>query len=471
LIRGTTKGGDSLVPTWLDGSFVSIGWADAGELAPGLSHHEIRDRIVETHPDYTMTTAGLTAGMIDRFVNRMSIGDLVLAPKGQEIYVGVVTSGPDWVDPGSGQPGQLARRREVEWANATDPIQRNQVSDGLYSRLRTLLTLTDVSAFVDELASIAGLAGEVVVEAVARPLATLQPADESLEQATLFPRSWLQEILDLLERKRQIVFYGPPGTSKTFIAQRLGDHIVAAGGNYRLVQFHPSYTYEDFFEGFRPRQSETGDGIAFELVSGPMRLLTEAAVDDPGHPYLLIIDEINRANIAKVFGELYFLLEYRDAAVSLLYSPDQEFTLPKNLYIIGTMNTADRSIALIDTAMRRRFYFVRFSPEVEPIASLLRRWLEDRGLGLRPATLLDALNRNLDDPDFSIGPSYFMDERILDEGELERVWTHALMPLLEEHFFGSGVDVPARFGLHVLDGNLPDVESGPDQEAQTIDDT
>jgi 5-methylcytosine-specific restriction protein B len=408
--------------------------------------------------------------MIDKFLNLMDVGDLVVAPRSKDIYVGIITSGPDWTFVDSGQPGQLARRREVEWTNAESPTQRDHVSDGLYSKMRTLLTLTDLSEHADEIALIAGIAGEVVVEPTAPTVVTLPPADEALEKSTLLPNRWLQEVLDLLDRKRQVVFYGPPGTGKTFIAQRLGDHIVAAGGNYRLVQFHPSYTYEDFFEGFRPRQTDSQDGVSFELVSGPLRVIAEAALEDPSHPYLLIIDEINRANIAKVFGELYFLLEYRDAAVSLMYSPEQEFTLPRNLYIVGTMNTADRSISLIDTAMRRRFYFLRFSPEVEPIASLLRRWLSERGMHHEPAVLLEALNKELDDADFSIGPSYLMDERILEGGELERIWTHALIPLLEEHFYGSGVDVQARFSLAALrKPSSTEIDVGTDLEEEGSD--
>jgi 5-methylcytosine-specific restriction protein B len=320
--------------------------------------------------------------------------------------------------------------------------------------MRTLLTVTEVTDYADEIALIASISDEVVVPRTATTSVTLPPANPALEQATLLPHRWLQEVLDLLQRKRQVVFYGPPGTGKTFVAQKLGDHIVAAGGNFRVVQFHPSYSYEDFFEGFRPRAAATDTGVGFELVGGPLRAMAEAALDDPSHPYLLIIDEINRGNIAKVFGELYFLLEYRDAAVSLLYSPEEDFQLPKNLYIIGTMNTADRSIALIDTAMRRRFYFFRFSPEDDPINSILRRWLESQGIDDEPAQLLDALNAELDDPDFAIGPSYLMDARIRQPGEVERVWTHAIIPLLEEHYFGTEVDVQHRFGLDALRGTL-----------------
>ena len=133
------------------------------------------------------------------------------------------------------------------------------------------------------------------------------------------------------------------------------------------------------------------------------------AREHPEQAFVLIIDEINRANLAKVFGELYFLLEYRDQAVDLLYSADDEgFTLPTNLYVIGTMNTADRSIALIDAAMRRRFAFVALDPDTEPTKSLLGKWSLQHGLGPTAAALLAELNKRIEDPDFRIGPSYFM---------------------------------------------------------------
>ena len=146
------------------------------------------------------------------------------------------------------------------------------------------------------------------------------------------------------------------------------------------MQFHPSYAYEDFVQGFRP-QKAAGGQLSFELTDGPLKRAADAAkVDTSGAKHFLIIDEINRGNLAKVFGELYFLLEYRDEKINLQYS-DEPFSLPENLYIIGTMNTADRSIALVDLALRRRFYFVDFDTHTEPVKGLLRRWLEENELG------------------------------------------------------------------------------------------
>src|SRR5262249_45715645 len=146
--------------------------------------------------------------------------------------------------------------------------------------------------------------------------------------------------------KGQVIFYGPPGTGKTYVAQELAEYVTSAGGSWQLVQFHPAYTYEDFFEGYRPKLD--GQSLGFELRWGPLRRIVKAAEDDPTHPYVLVVDEINRGNLPKIFGELYFLLEYRDRSVRLQYSPEKEFELPQNLFVIGTMNTSDRSIALVD---------------------------------------------------------------------------------------------------------------------------
>lgn len=263
---------------------------------------------------------------------------------------------------------------------------------------------------------------------------------------------YLQDWIELLRDRPQLVFYGPPGTGKTFIAQKLAEHI--AGDNVTIVQFHPSTSYEDFFEGYRPTAGVQGT-VGFELRHGPLRKIANAAVQEGQEqaPHVLIIDEINRGNLPRIFGELYFLLEYRDHAVDLLYAREDEpkFRLPRNVIIIGTMNTADRSIALVDAAMRRRFAFVGLQPSEAPTKDVLRRWLAAKHpKDLYVADLLDALNARVADPAFQIGPSYFMREAVYQPGGLERVWRTAIMPLLEEHHYGQRIDVTARYGLSAI---------------------
>ena len=200
-----------------------------------------------------------------------------------------------------------------------------------------------------------------------------EPDLKALADDVYLPVAFLQEIKTLLKEKRQVIFQGPPGTGKTYVAQALAKRLAGSRERVTLVQFHPSYAYEDFVQGFRPMLKDGQHG--FELRDGPLRRAAERARDEPGVDHFLVIDEINRGNIAKVFGELYFLLEYRDSEMRLQYS-DKPFSLPENLYVIGTMNTADRSIALVDLALRRRFYFVEFHPDDEPVKSVLKEMAE-----------------------------------------------------------------------------------------------
>lgn len=255
-----------------------------------------------------------------------------------------------------------------------------------------------------------------------------------LADTLLVSADWLESLRQTWNAKRQIILQGPPGTGKTFLARRLAKAATGSPDQVEVVQFHPAYTYEDFFEGFRPVVSERG-GARFALRAGPLRDLAARATADPARAHVLVIDEINRGNLAKIFGELYFLLEYRDDGVRLMYSQER-FSLPENLFIIGTMNTADRSIALVDAAMRRRFAFVTLTPDREPTVGLLRRWsaaAPDRPE--EPVALLAELNRRIGDPARMVGPSYFMQHAVLENGGLERVWATEILPLLEETLY------------------------------------
>ena len=278
----------------------------------------------------------------------------------------------------------------------------------------------------------------------------------ALADELLIDRSALAEIRDLLMAKGQLIFYGPPGTGKTFVARRFAAALTGDPSRVRLVQFHPSYAYEDFVEGYRPQVLDSGQP-GFELVPGPLRNLAQRASEDPGHDYFLIIDEINRGNIAKVFGELYFLLEYRDEEILLQYSA-RSFRLPPNLRLIGTMNTADRSIALMDAALRRRFSFIPFFPDRPPIEGVLGRWLRrHRSEMAWVADVVDLANEELSDRNGAIGPSFFM-KKDLNEKRLELIWQHEIIPYLEDYFF----DRPERmkaFSLATLRKTLSAVSS------------
>ena len=259
----------------------------------------------------------------------------------------------------------------------------------------------------------------------------------TLAKGLYLPAGFLEEIDTLLEDKKQVIFQGPPGTGKTYVAQKLAAHLAGSPDRVDLVQLHPSYAYEDFVQGFRPTLNAGQPG--FTLADGPLLRAAKRARAEPNARHFLVIDEINRGNVAKVFGELYFLLEYRNERIRLQYQDESDgpFTLPENLYFIGTMNTADRSIALVDLALRRRFYFVDFHPDEEPVRSVLRGWIRVHAPEMEwVADVVDATNERLqDDRHAAIGPSYFMKAGLNDE-MVRRVWRHSVQPYIEERFFG-----------------------------------
>jgi len=232
-----------------------------------------------------------------------------------------------------------------------------------------------------------------------------------------------------LERKRQVVLYGPPGTGKTFIAERLARLLVSEKpGMIGTVQFHPAYSYEEFMEGIRPER-DSGGGLDYPTKNGRfVDFCLEADQHEDGAPCVFIIDEINRANLARVLGELMYLLEYRDKSIAL--PSGQLFRIPRNVLLIGTMNTADRSIALVDHALRRRFAFLRIDPNFE----ILRSYHQRNGADVSGLIgVLKEVNRLIDDPNYSVGISFFLHEHL--EKHLRLIWETEILPYLEEYFF------------------------------------
>lgn len=285
-----------------------------------------------------------------------------------------------------------------------------------------------------------------ITEMINNPTATNNTTEtysrqKLLEELFIEPGKFDQIINWINQGNRQIIFQGPPGTGKTFFAQRIALYLTQDDSLVETIQFHPSYGYEDFIEGYRPNEN------GFILKSGIFKEFCQKANNNPSKNHVMIIDEINRGNLSKIFGELMYLLEYRNKGVKLTYSQEL-FKIPPNLLIIGTMNTADRSLAIMDYALRRRFCFVSLQCQYER----LQDWLEGHNC-FNPQKIIEsikAINQGiraeLRSSDYEIGHSYFM-KKDLTQDLWEQTIAMQIKPLLEEYFFDQPEKVEELINL------------------------
>jgi hypothetical protein len=397
--------------------FIAIGWSELSDLS-GLVREEFearRDELMAEHPDWTKEG-------VEQAWKFMQIreGDRIVANRGTTKVLGVGTvAGPYYFVPDN----EHGHRVPVRW----DDLTSRQVKEEGWRRTLVELDKEKVEAILGATALDGGSSG-IERKFEVHPSYSL----EECAVETGFDAETLSRWVRAIKRKGQAVLYGPPGTGKTFVAERVAKHLVAGGdGVLSLVQFHPAYAYEDFIQGIRP-QGRAGGGLDYPLVPGRFLDFCEKAASRTGIS-VLIVDEINRANLSRVFGELMYLLEYRDREVPL--AGGGSLRIPSNVRMIGTMNTADRSIALVDHALRRRFAFIELAPNFD----VLREYHARRGTTVEGLIeTLRLLNQEIGDPHYAVGTSYFLRPDLTEQ--IEDIWMMEIEPYVDEYFF----DRPAK---------------------------
>ena len=410
---------------------MAIGWDQVGDLTRCDSRDELRMALADGADDsasYRNQTLALW-----QFARDMAVGDVVFVKRGLRTIVGRGEVASDYFF--DAERATYRQVRKVVWTDHGEWQHPGQA---------TPKTLTDVTRYTEYVRQL---------EALFDREATDRPASPEIEAEIepYLPEDFLREVYlgadqfatlrDLVLRKKNVILQGAPGVGKTFAARRLAYALMGEKDPDRvmMVQFHQSFSYEDFIMGYRP------DGTGFSRTPGPFYEFCDKARDDPENRYFFIIDEINRGNLSKVFGELLMLIEPDKRgernALRLMYS-DERFWVPDNLYLIGMMNTADRSLALIDYALRRRFAFFDMEPAfssdgfVADHAAVMHPGFTSLVRTLERLNLAIAQDPSLG-PGFRIGHSYLCTGVDIDDVFLSSVVEYEVIPLLREYWFDT----------------------------------
>ncbi len=455
-----------------DGSCIAIAWSDLGDLS-GITNdkngkEQIFQHLLVRDPHALHASVGRTAQQIFNFRWAIADNDLVLASNGATVLgIGRVTGGYQY-----DSSRDFSHIHPVEWLSLDEWQQPDQQPD-IEGKLTTVYKMKRDRNLLEVEKRIYGASPIVILPPVEQPDAT-----EESRPPILVPRlegvPW--RIQAILERKGQVILYGPPGTGKTYWAENTARELAARSlfgltfgkltdeqrcdllgdgnhnqGNVRMCSFHPAYGYEDFLEGFRPE--EVNGQMHFILRHGIFKKLCKDAEARPDQRFYLVIDEINRGDIPRIFGELLTVLEKdKRGKTALLPLTGTPFRVPENVYIIGTMNTADRSIALLDTALRRRFGFIELMPDISILGNTtiegvpLGPWL--KALNERICTNVGRDARNL-----QIGHSYLLERGrpIGDIATFTRVLQEDILPLLEEYCYEDYTTLEKILGSGLID--------------------
>ena len=411
---------------------MAIGWDEIGDLSQYASKTEMKKAMKENiDPERSYMMA---AHATWQFANEMKPGDIVFAKRGRSTVIGrgVVTSDYEFDD----ARDDNRNVREVNWTHKGEWPHPGQAA---------VKTLTDITSYTDYVEKLDALfASDDIDEVEAEEIRWPEYSKEDFLKAVYMDEAGYDTLVGLVRNKKNVILQGAPGVGKTYAAKRLAYSIMGVKDPNRvmMVQFHQSYSYEDFIMGFRPAEK------GFELKRGAFYNFCKAAEIDSENEYFFIIDEINRGNLSKIFGELFMLIENdkRGVELQLLYS-DEKFSVPDNVYIIGMMNTADRSLAMLDYALRRRFAFYEMKPGFHTDG------FRDYRIGLNNAKFdnlihcVEQLNAAIAGDEslgegFCIGHSYFcnLDGEVSDQ-VLAGIVEYELIPLLKEYWFDEPVKV------------------------------
>ena len=414
---------------------MGLGWSEIGDLNAFGSKEAIKLKMKEVYgEEYSYRNAALATW---QFANEMKPGDIVFVKKGlhQIIGRGVVTG--EYQFKSYTKDNDYWQTREVNWTHCGEWPHPGQA---------VMKTLTDITSYTDYVEKLNALFvdGNEEEETEIETAYPLYDSEKFLEEVYMDAADY-NILVGLIRAKKNVILQGAPGVGKTYAAKRLAYSMMGEKNQERvmLVQFHQSYTYEDFIEGFRPASAGNG----FEIKKGSFYNFCKKAEADLENEYFFIIDEINRGNLSKIFGELFMLIESdkRGNSLQLLYS-DEKFNVPANVYIIGMMNTADRSLAMLDYALRRRFAFYTMEPKFDSDgfrnykANLASSKLD------KLIACVESLNNAIANDDalgkgFCIGHSYFCNLEEASDSVLSSIVEFELIPLLNEYWFDEPVKV------------------------------
>lgn len=410
----------------LENDKMYLGWDELGD----LSKYPTRDAMIEKMRILYGEDAGYKNDSLAtwEFVNEVKEGDVIFAKKGRHAIVGRgVVYGEYQYDESREEYKHV---RSVKWTDR---------GEWTFSYQQVLKTLTDITKYPDYVKKLNAMIDGEVEEDESRGLINCEPyTNEDFLREVYMDSRRLSLLQQLIKTKKNIILQGAPGVGKTYCAKRLAYTLMGEKNDSRIefVQFHQNYSYEDFVMGYKPAE----DG-SFKLKNGVFYDFCKKAKDDEKNDYFFIIDEINRGNLSKIFGELLMLIEkdYRGDAVTMAYS-DEKFHVPSNVHIIGMMNTADRSLAMIDYALRRRFSFVEICPgfESEGFKQYQENLNHDRFDKLIKCIV--ELNEKIRKDDslgtgFEIGHSYFCNQLSVDDNWLQSVIEFDIIPMLQEYWF------------------------------------